>query len=430
MKDSRFKIQDSRNGQAVITVTLFLLIISLVVVTGFSSIVLGESKTSQNFISSKKTFFLSEAGVEDVTYRMIKSKSYSANEQLSLDGFTVNTSIFAVGNTKEITATGNVNEDIRKVKTILTTGEGTSFFYGLQTDTGGIIMENTSSVTGNVYSNGTVIGANSNIIRGSVVSAGPTGLINGSHATGTAFAHTISNSDIDGDAYYQNISGTTVDGTLYPNSPDQPITDMPIKDSKIDEWKAAAEAGGVINSPCPYEIDSDITLGPIKINCNLEIDGDPEITLQGMVWVVGNINIKNTAIIRLDSSLGSQSLAMIADNPANRTTSSKIDLNNSVQFFDSGTDGSYVLMVSQNNSAELGGAQVAIDVDNSVNGKLLVYAGHGEIRLSNSVSLKEVTGHRVRLRNSANVIYETGLASLLFQAGPGGAYTILSWEEI
>lgn len=424
------KTLNTNSGQAVITVTLFLLIISLVVVAGFSSIVLGESKTSQNFISSKKTFFLSEAGVEDLTYRIMKNKSFSNMEVISLDGFTATTTIVVVDNNRHVTATGDVNEDIRKVKTVLTTGEGASFFYGLQTDTGGIIMENTSSVTGNVYSNGTVSGANSNIIRGSVVSAGPTGLIDGTHATGTAFAHTISNSDIDGDAYYQNISGTTVDGILYPNSPDQPITDMPIEDSKIDEWKAAAEAGGIINAPCPYSINSDVTLGPVKINCDLDISGDPEITLQGMVWVVGNINIANTAIIRLDSSLGSQSLAMIADNPVNRTISSKIDLNNSVQFFDSGTDGSYVLMASQNNSSELGGAQVAIDVDNTVSGKLLVYASHGEIRLSNSVNLKEVTGYKVRLRNSANVIYETGVASLLFQSGPGGAYTISEWKEI
>ncbi|MBU1159867.1 hypothetical protein KKD04_01645, partial [Patescibacteria group bacterium] len=219
--NTKYIIQNPNSGQAVITVTLFLLIISLVVVTGFSSIVLGESKTSQNFISSKKTFFLSEAGVEDLTYRIIKNKSFSNMEVISLDGFIATTTITVISNERHVTAAGDVNQDIRKVKTVLTTGEGTSFFYGLQTDTGGIVMENTSSVTGNVYSNGTVIGANSNIIRGSVVSAGPSGFIDGSHATGTAFAHTISNSDIDGDAYYQHISGTTVDGDLYPNSPDQ-----------------------------------------------------------------------------------------------------------------------------------------------------------------------------------------------------------------
>jgi hypothetical protein len=59
-----------------------------------------------------------------------------------------------------------------------------------------------------------------------------------------------------------------------------------------------------------------------------------------------------------------------------------------------------------------------------------VYAAHGEVQLANNISLKEVTAYRIRLKNSAEVIYETGLASLLFNSGPGGGYSISSWAEI
>ncbi len=425
-----FQFSNTQSGQAVISATVFLLIISLVIISSFSAVALRETKNSQNFIFSKKSYFLAEAGVEDMSYRIIKGKNYSNQEVINIDEDTATTTMTVIGNERYVVAEGNVKKDIRKVKTVLSTDIGASFFYGLQTNTGGLVMENSSSVTGNVYSNGSVAGFNSNIVRGDIVSAGSSGLVDGSHATGSVYAHTIRNSDVDGDAYYQTISNTTVDGSLYPGSPDQPLENMPISDAKIDEWKAAAETGGIINSPCPYVINSNAIIGPVKINCNLVIQGSPTVTLRGMVWVVGNVTIENTAIIRLDPSVGPMSLAIIADNPANRTTGSKIILENSARFVDSGTPGSYILVVSQNNSAEGGGSEVAINVQNSVTGKLLVYAGHGEILLQNSINLKEVTAYRIRLKNTATVIYETGLSSLLFQSGPGGAYTISKWEEI
>ncbi len=249
-------------------------------------------------------------------------------------------------------------------------------------------------------------------------------------ATGTAYAHTISNSLIEGDAYYQNISGTTVWGTMYPGSTDQASSTLPISDEYVTAWESAAAGGGIISSPCPYTINSDVTLGPVKIGCNLVISGDPIITLLGPVWVSGNISVSNTATIRIDPSLGKTSIPIVADNLSNRLTSSKINLTNSVVFEDSGTDGSYILLISQNNSAESGGAENAITIGNSVSGELLLYSGHGTIQMNNSANLREVTGYKVSLANTANVVYQTGLASLLFSAGPGGSFSISLWREI
>ena len=87
-------------------------------------------------------------------------------------------------------------------------------------------------------------------------------------------------------------------------------------------------------------------------------------------------------------------------------------------------------MISQNNDAENGGSGVAIEAGNNAGGDLLVYAAHGEILLKNNISLKEVSGYRIHLQNFAKVVYETGLASLLFTTGPGGGYVVDSWEEI
>ena len=83
-----------------------------------------------------------------------------------------------------------------------------------------------------------------------------------------------------------------------------------------------------------------------------------------------------------------------------------------------------------NNSALNGGPEKAINIKNTVSGEFLLYAPHGEISLLNSGDIREVTGYRVYLGNVANVIYEIGLANLLFESGPGGSWEINVWEEI
>lgn len=424
-----FTKSDKNKGQAVFTSVVFLMFISLTIVLTFGASIMANISLVKNLLESKKSFFLAESGAEDLAYRTLNGRNYSSQETLIVDGHYATTTIVSVDSDQEIMSIADVLENIRKVKINLTAGSSASFNYGVQVGDGGLVMENNSSVSGNVYSNGRIQGSNSNLVKGDVVSAGPSGSIDGIYATSSAYSNTIIDSTIDKNAYYQTISGSTVGGVLYPGSPDQSAREFPISDDLISQWKQSAESVQIINSPCPYVVNSDTTLGPTKINCSLDIRGDPTVTIGGPVWVNGNITIQNTAIIQLDPSLTNRSVAIIADNPSNRTSSSKIDLKNSATFF--GADGnSFVLFISQNNSAESGGNEKAITIQNSANGDVMLFSGHGEILLQNSVSLKEVTGYRIRLQNTAEVIYESGLASLLFESGPSGGFSINSWREI
>ncbi|MEK9182158.1 MAG: hypothetical protein AAB781_01045 [Patescibacteria group bacterium] len=427
-KIARRKNLKPQKGAALLIAVLFFLIISVIIVIGSSGPVITDRKAAQNLIKSKASYFVSEAGVEDVSYRIIKSKDYDSAENLTLDGYTASSAVVDNAGVKEVTTTGNASNLIRRIKTILITGDGVSFHYGVQVGEGGIVMENSSQVIGNIFSNGPVVGQNLNIVKGDVISTGSSGSVNGSHTTGTVYAHSISNSDIDKDAYYTTISNTTVGGVEYPNSPDQEASSLPITDAMIEDWKTAA-AVSVISSPCPYRINSNATIGPVKINCNLEISGSPTVIIAGPVWVNGNIEIDNSPTIKLASSLGANSVAVIADNPADRTTSSKIELANSTEFQNSGTEGSYILFISQNNSAQGGGSEKALTAENSMSGEVLVYAGHGEVHLKNNISLREVSAYKIRLSNSAQVIYKSGLANLLFTSGPSGGYSIDNWKE-
>ncbi|MDO8555270.1 MAG: hypothetical protein Q7R75_01765 [bacterium] len=416
-------------GQAMLISVIFFLVISLLVLGGLTTSSVIGADISRNLLASKQSYSTAESGSEDIIYRIINGKNYSTTESISLNGSFATTTITNVSNNIEIQSDADTKEDVRKIKVVLKTGEGASFHYGVQVGAGGLVMENNSYVTGNVYSNGHITGANNNIIKGDVVSAGSLGLLNSAHATGTAYSNIITNSIIDKDAYYQSISGSTVLGTLHPGSSDQPLQDLPISEELIQEWETAAASSAIISSPCPYEISSTVTMESAKINCNLRIKGNAIVTIAGPIWVTGNIAIEDNAIIKVAAALGKKSVAIIADNPANRTSGSKISIENNAFFQNSGQSGSYILLLSQNNSSETGGENKAIEIENNANGDLLLYAGHGEILLKNNVNLREVTAYKIHLINNANVIYETGLASALFESGPSSSFGINSWYE-
>ncbi len=297
-------------------------------------------------------------------------------------------------------------------------------------------MINNSGINGSVYANGPITGTG-NVIKGGVVSAGASGSVDNIHATSTVYAHSITNSTVDGDAYYSSvITGSTVSGVKHPGSSDMPVSSMPISDSLIGQWETDAAAGG--SATCTagsYTITSDVTLGPKKIPCDLSISGNGTVvTLAGSVWVTGNISLSgsgnNGVQIKVSDSIGDKSAPLIADSSANPTTSGMITIDSSTQFFGSTNNSdSYVMLISQNKSAEQGGANLAINVKNGAAGNLLTYAPHGQISLQNNVTLREVTAYKLSLSNNAIVIYNLGLAQSLFASGSSGSWKIKKWRE-
>ncbi len=417
-------------GAAILLMVLLFTLGALVITIGIGRGAYEDYATARTMLESRQSYYAAESGIEDAIYRHLEGMTIGTSEVVTLGEATATTSITTVLDEKHITTTGSEHSFVRTLAAIIRVGNGASFNFGLQSDTGGITMNNSSSVVGNAYSNGTITGGGSSMIYGDAISAGPSGLITGVHATGSAWAHTITNSTIDKNAYYQSISSTVVGGTSYPGSSDQATSSLPIEDSLIEQWKAQAEAGGVITSPCPYTINSDTTIGNVKIVCdNVTITGNnTNVTLTGPIWIDGNLTLEK-ANFYVASSLGTNSTQIVVDDEGSHSTSSKITISQSANFYDEDGGNSYVLLLSRNSSALDGGAETAINMTQSANGKVLVYAAEGKINLANSVTMKEVTGYHIVLGNNTTVQYETGLASLLFTGGPGGSYIITSWTE-
>ena len=465
-KTQNWKQKTYARGQAALTAVLLFVAISTILSLGLSALALGELNISKRELRTKKSYFLAEASAEDVAYRLSTGKQVSSTETLSLDGSTASTTITnLINNEKEVVSTGDVSSNMRRVKLKMRSAPGASFNYGVQIGNGGLDMANSSKVIGNVYSNGNMLGTQSANITGDAFAASSSG-ITGLDIDGNARAYSIANSDIGKsassttniddtvigknayadtitgneditrDAYYQTSIAPSVNvgGLEYPGTPAPstlPTIPMPITDTLINDWETVAVAGGTISSPCPYKPVNGTSLGPKKIACDMEIDGTKIITLTGPLWITGNLSMSNSAQLNLASSYGSYSEVVIVDNPSNRLTSSKVTLNNSVQLTGSGTAGSYILLISQNNSAESSGSEKAIDTGQS-GAAPIYYAPHGLINISNNntLNLREVTGYKISLSQSTQVTYESGLANMYFPSGPAGGLEILSWREV
>lgn len=403
--------------------------------TALVGFVTSYGRAERTTVAATQALALAEGALENAVGKLNQNPSYAGETNTALGPGTFTVTVSTVdATTKRISATGSVpnSSSPAAVKTVKANvginNSNISFHYGIQSGNGGFRMENLSNVTGNVFSGGSVVGTSQNDIFGDVISSGASGLVYGIHATSSVYAHTIGNSSentiIDKDAYYATTkTNTTVTGTSYPGSADQPVVPLPISDAQIGEWEAAAAA--VPPATCSngeYHISSgSVSIGPLKVPCDLTISNSAIVTITGHLWVTGNIVVQNSAVVKMDAALGANNVAIIADNPSNRLTSSTIKVKNTATFQDSGTPGSFVFLISQNNSAENGGDEEAFELSNSASA-LVAYAAHGLIPLTNTVSLKEVTAYKIHLANSASVSYDSGLPNAVFTSGPGGSW--------
>jgi len=157
--------QTSNSGFAIFLTTLIVLGLVTVVVASLSLATLIEQKITRNFAQSAQAYFAAEAGVEDSLYRLIAGKNYQATNSLTVGSAEVAVNISDEGSDQKIIqAAGEESNRFRSLQVKLKTSTKTiSFRYGVQVGEGGLVMYNNSrvsgnQVSGNVYSNGPILG--------------------------------------------------------------------------------------------------------------------------------------------------------------------------------------------------------------------------------------------------------------------------------
>ena len=443
------------SGQAMMISTILFLVVSVTIIFGLAGPILKQQRITSQSALSRQSYFLAEAGLEDVLYRLKTGQTVDANEVITLNGSTVTTVTTDTAEGKRVVASAVVNESVRKIKVDLIQGTGIAFHYGVQVGQGGLEMSNIAKIIGNVYSSGNIVGTNSARIQGTAIVSGPTGIIDGMDIDGDTWSHTIKgNATVGGNANHAVLQNTTVTGNVVADSisnctigstatydtrasctvagatvtPNPTVfttattLPLPISEEQIDIWESEAVGGGTLGS---QSWSSGIrSLGPKNIVGDLIMSNDAELVVTGILWVTGEIKLSNTSKIRLDASYGSSSGVVMAGIDES-TTAGYIEIANSAQVLGSGSVGSYIMLLSQKE----GVGSDAIKTSNS-SAAAILYAGEGQIEISNNAALKEVTAYKLEINNSATVTYESGLANNNFSSGPGGGYAILSWKEI
>ena len=444
------KNSNSQSGQIIIIALVFVaIVISLVV--SLVSYTLLQTRAHRQAVARVQGINIAEAGVEAALWKLNNQSGYTGETNTSYGAGTYSVLITNLSGSSKLVKVDsyipNSSSPIahRSLQITMVTGtKNIGFSYGVQVGEGGFVMNNNSGVTGNVYSDGDIIGASGTTISGDAIVAGATGQISSVNVGGNATAHTITGTTVGGNAYANTITGSsrvtgnasavtlnscTITGaaayntrtscsvggaatTPNPSPPIDPATQsLPIDNASISEWESDAATGGTIGS---QTINGSATLGPVKINGDLVVNG--VLTLSGTVWVTGSITIGNGATVKLASSYGSLSGELIAG-VSGSATAGQINISNNAILQGSGTVGSYLLILSEMNST----TNTAIDVSNNATGAI-IYAGTGVVDISNNAHVKEVTAYKIRLNNNATVIYDSGLASAEFTSGPSGGW--------
>jgi hypothetical protein len=450
-----------QRGNAWIGFLLLLIFVSVLSLSLINSMVvtLSQSRRSEQAAVSQA---IADAGIDKALWKLNKTAGlYTGETNTDMTTGVLDITVTNIdANNKSVLATSYIPsktspKEVRKVRAKISaesSSDTVSFHYGIQTGPNGITMSNNSYVNGNVYSKGTLTGANNANIYGDVIMSGSTGKIQnitictGNNATNptscdtsktsrVAKAHTITGSTIYGDAYYISISGSTVKRNSYPSSPDPADQNFPIDTATISDWETAAATGGTVNG---YSLTNGASgsLGPKKINGDLTLSNNANLTVTGIIWVTGQINISNSSIVRLDPAVYAQNSGMIvADNPADRTTGGAINLANGIHIC-----GAVTLTQCQNDSIPAGNKSylmllstktsgTAISVGNGGHA-VVYYATDGNISISNNSHVRALTGGGLTLSNNAGIDYDSGLANAEFSTGPGGSWVIKEWQVV
>jgi hypothetical protein len=253
-----------------------------------------------------------------------------------------------------------------------------SFNYGAWVGSGGIRMDNPSTVSGNVFSLG-----------------------GGSIYNPTAISGVYSTS-----SYSVN---------------------FPVSDDDINKWKTQASSGQIINGGVSLSNKATTTIGALKIVGDLTIKNSGGImTLNGPLYVTGNLTIEVGAGLVLPASYATKSETAVVGGT--------IKIRSGASVAGSGTNGSNILLTTLSTAGcadyNCTATSPAIEVSQSSSADTILIAPHGAIYLSQGSNTKGVLANYLYMSNSAGISYDPSLNSTNFNSSTSTFWSINSMREI
>jgi hypothetical protein len=253
--------------------------------------------------------------------------------------------------------------------------------------------------------------------------------------TGDAKADIIEGSDIIGDAYYQSITGSSVGGTSFAGSPTPPLLPMPLSTTTIEIMKQDGADGGTIVGDCGSGGVAacnafPLSLGPKKIDGDLELEIGEVLTLTGTLYVTGDVEVSNNSLVECAPAFGDRSCAIVADG--------NIEVKNNGDFNGSGDPKSFVLLLSTISGCDGstlgdpctsvgGGIRIANNATDA-----LFYASDSTIHIKNNAIVTAIVAKMIDMETNTTIDYDPNIMALEFapdSSTSAGGWRIRRWAE-
>lgn len=234
--------------------------------------------------------------------------------------------------------------------------------------------------------------------------------VNGS---GNVRANSIVDSTINGPAYFQSTQNSTFNNTVNPGSADSPTKPLPISDAQLQSFRDEAASGGTYNGTYNVSNNAQVSIGPKKINGDLQLQNNSTLTITGTIWVTGNIYFTNNSTVKLSSSFGPKSGVIYADGT--------VRISNNINV--SGLNNNAIFLISNDTSDN------ALTVENNANG-IVFYAPRGRVWLKNNATGGAAAGNRILMENNSTLTYVSYLGNVSFTAGGVADRLTKGWKEV
>jgi hypothetical protein len=166
-------MKQRQGGYALVTALIFFLAGGAAVVSAIADSVLREAKTVRNEYTSKQGYLASESSLEDALYRIKNGKALGTTEVLSVGTAHATTTVTTeLDGSQTVFSSGDQSGTARSVVASVAQSGGVSFPYALQSGLGGVDMDGSSRVIGDLYTTGSIRGCSSCVVTGMAVAAG------------------------------------------------------------------------------------------------------------------------------------------------------------------------------------------------------------------------------------------------------------------
>ncbi len=424
-------------GQASLILVLILGLVSIMSVLASSSLSVSNVQIEDTITETNQAWYAAWSGIDEIMYRLRAHQDFGASYTVNLtlpNGATVSATITGDNNKKIARSSGFIGGVVKNLEVGIASASGkASFVFAAQSGEGGFELEGNTTVTGNVYSNGSVLGIKANSgnagskIMGSVWAVGDIGGLSSPSTGGVyiqknAWANHLTACLVGGNVRASSApTNCPYSGTYSMSTPPSAAT---LSSVDADYWKTTAEAGGVWEGDCNIASANGTDcsagtriIGNKKINGNLNVPSGVNLTLSGPIWVKGDMNVSQNNTISTAESMGKNSVMIVTSDSSNPSVKGRMVTSSNVTFARNSQNAG-VIVISENTSVDCTNLP-AIDMTSNT-ATVVFVAINGCINVGSNSMLNGILGKKIHIKNNSTIQYDPSLARAIVVPDSGG----------